>query len=248
MNKVTQAKIVDNESLTDDIFLISLEIPEPIESKPGQFCILRMNERLDPLLGRPFSIFDYEGNIINFLYRVKGKGTEILSKMDKDQNVLLTGPLGRWYPYPEKDFVVIAGGIGLASVYYLMKKFRNRAYFFCGGRSEQEILFYNEVKTFAKEVYISTEYGTTGYRGVVTDLFKEKGLMLNLPVYACGPMVMLKELKRIVQGSSIPCYVAVEERMACGIGACLGCAIETREGLKRVCTDGPIFELKELML
>lgn len=248
MNKFTEAEIISNQLITKDVYLVSVQPSFPLRAFPGQFCIIRVNQRLDPFLGRPFSIFDLNEKVIKFLYRVKGKGTVTLSKMKKGETVSITGPLGRWYPYPEGEFVIIAGGIGLASVYYLMRKFPKKAYLFYGIRSEKEILFYKELKKLAKKVYISTENGTAGYRGVVTDLFKEKGLSLNLPVYACGPMIMLEELKKIIEETNLSCYVAVEERMGCGIGACLGCVIKTNEGFKRVCTDGPIFELREIQL
>lgn len=248
MNKIFKSTIISNEALTEEIYLISCEVPDDIETKPGQFCILRLNQRLDPLLGRPFSIFDHTPGEIKFLYRVKGKGTKIMSKLKKGDSLTITGPFGRWYPFPEQDFIVIAGGIGLASVYYLIKKFPERAYLFYGVRNEREILFYEELKNLAKEVYISCEENIpSAYKGVVTELFKEKAMELPLPVYACGPMVMLKELKKIIN-PEIPCYVATEERMACGVGACLGCVINTKEGFKRVCTDGPVFEIKELNL
>ncbi|GAB5046682.1 dihydroorotate dehydrogenase electron transfer subunit [Thermodesulfovibrio sp. TK110] len=248
MNKLFKSKIITNEAVTEEIYLISLEFPENIETKPGQFCILRINERLDPLLGRPFSIFDHLPGEIKFLYRVKGKGTRILSSLKKGELLTITGPFGRGYPFPHGDFIVIAGGIGLASVYYLIKKFPKKAHLFYGVRNEKEILFYEELKEFAKHVYISTEKETSHtYRGVVTELFKEKGKNLSLPIYACGPMIMLKELKKIVKEEQ-PCYIATEERMACGVGACLGCVIRTKQGFKRVCTDGPVFEIKELLL
>lgn len=248
MNKLFKSKVIINEALTEEIYLISLEIPDNIEIKPGQFCIIRVNQRLDPFLGRPFSVFDHEKGQIKFLYRLKGKGTNILSKLKKGDSINLTGPFGRWYPFPQEDFIVIAGGIGVASVYYLMKRFPQRAYLFYGVRNEKEIIFYEELKKLSKQLYISTEKETPyTYKGVVTEIFKEKGMNLSLPIYACGPMLMLKELKKIIK-ENIPCYVATEERMACGIGACLGCVIKTREHFKRVCTDGPVFEIKELVL
>lgn len=248
MNKLYQSKILRNEALTEDIYLISLRMPEKIESKPGQFCILRINSRFDPLLGRPFSIFDYEDNELRFLYRIKGKGTKILSKLKEGDDVSVIGPLGRWYPFPDGDFTVVVGGIGLASVYYLIKRFPGRSYLFYGVRTKKEILFYEELKKITKKFYISTENGVSGYRGVVTDLFKEKGLSLKLPVYCCGPMIMLGEFKKTINTEQTPCYVAVEQRMACGLGACLGCVIPTKQGLKRVCIDGPIFKIDELGL
>lgn len=248
MNKILQGKTIKNQALTEGVYLISLKIPLSTEAKPGQFFILRMNERHDPLLGRPFSIFDLEGDMLSFLYRVKGKGTKILSNLREGEEIQLTGPFGKWYPFPKDEYVVIAGGIGIASVFYLMKKFPHKAYLFYGAREQREIFFYKELKKLAKDVCISTECGSVDYKGVVTEAFKERGINLNLPIYACGPMIMIKELKNLLKDRDTPCYVAVEERMACGLGACLGCVIETNDGLKRVCTEGPVFNLNELKL
>jgi dihydroorotate dehydrogenase electron transfer subunit len=248
LNRLTEAEIISNKPLTEEVYLLCLKTPNNIKSKPGQFFILRTNKRLDPLLGRPFSAFDIEENTIKFLYRVKGKGTLILSKLKKGDRINLSGPFGRWYPYPENDFIVIAGGIGIASVFYLIKNFPDKAILFYGAREKKEIFFPEKLKLLTKKLYIATECGSLNYKGLITDLFKEKGLKLQLPIYACGPMPMIKELKKIIQNTSIPCYVAVEERMACGVGACLGCVIETKEGLKRVCTEGPVFEIGELKL
>lgn len=248
MNRLFKGQVIENIPLTENVYLISIKAPFRLEAKPGQFFIIRVNQRLDPLLGRPFSIFDLEEETVKFLYRVKGKGTKILSKSAKGEELKLTGPLGRWYPFPKDEFIVIAGGIGIASVFYLIKKFPNRAYLFYGAREKNEIFFNEELKNLSKKTFISTECGFMDYKGLVTEVFKEYGLHLNLPIYACGPMVMLGELKKLLTDRPLPCYVAVEERMACGIGACLGCAIETKDGYRRVCTDGPVFPIGDLKL
>lgn len=248
MNKIHKAQVIKNLRLNDNVSFLSLKISSEIEVKPGQFFLLKTNLRFDPLLGRPLSVFNFESGILDFLYRIKGKGTKILSTLKVGEEIQINGPFGRWYPFPESEYVVIAGGIGIASLFYLIKKFPKRAYLFYGARERGEVFFYNELKDLSKELCISTECGSFDYRGVVTEAFKERGLELNLPIYACGPMAMIGELKRIISDKQIPCYVAVEERMACGIGACLGCVIETEEGFKRVCTEGPVFNIKELKI
>lgn len=248
MNKIFKGQIIKNQALTENVYSLSLKIPVKIDAKPGQFFLLRVNNRFDPLLGRPFSIFNLEEDKLDFLYRVKGKGTKILSSIHEGEEIQLTGPFGKWYPFPKDEYIVIAGGIGIASVFYLMKKFPHKAFLFYGAREQREIFFYEELKKLAKDVCISTECGSVDYKGVVTEAFKERGINLNLPIYACGPMVMIKELKNLLKEREIPCYVAVEERMACGLGACLGCVIETKDGLKRVCTEGPVFPIDDLKL
>lgn len=249
MNKIFKGQIIKNQAFAENVYLISLNLSSRIDAKPGQFFILRVNDRFDPLLGRPFSVFDLEDNKLSFLYRVKGKGTKILSNLPEGEKIQITGPFGKWYPFPKDDYVVIAGGIGIASVFYLMKKFPKKAYLFYGAREKSEILFFEKLKELANYIYISTECGSADYKGIVTEAFKEKGMHLNFPIYACGPMVMIKELKNLLKNKKeIPCFVAVEERMACGLGACLGCVIETKDGLKRVCTEGPVFPINDLKL
>lgn len=248
MNKIHKAQVIKNQQLNDNVSFLSLKISSEIDVKPGQFFLLRANLRLDPLLGRPFSVFNFENGVLDFLYRIKGKGTRILSKLQIGEEIQITGPFGRWYPFPENDYIVIAGGIGIASVFYLMRKFPQRAYLFYGVRESKEVFFYDELKEISKELCISTECGSFDYRGVVTEAFREKGLKLKLPIYACGPMAMIGELKKIISDENIPCHVAVEERMACGLGACLGCVIDTNEGFKRVCTEGPVFNIRELKI
>lgn len=248
MNKVFLAEVLENQPLSDTVYLISLRTPFQVEAKAGQFFILRIDQRFDPLLGRPFSIFDIEGDVLKFLYRVRGRGTTLLSQIKATSKLWIHGPFGRWYPFPKDEFVVLAGGIGLGSVFYLIKRFPGKAHLFYGAKEKKEIFFIDELKGLSKTVYFTTECGSIDYRGVVTDLFNEKGLHLELPVYCCGPMAMISELKKILSKKSQPCYVAVEERMACGVGACLGCVVATEGGYKRVCTDGPVFEIRELRL
>jgi 2-polyprenylphenol hydroxylase and related flavodoxin oxidoreductases len=141
LNRLTEAEIISNKPLTEEVYLLCLKTPNNIKSKPGQFFILRTNKRLDPLLGRPLSAFDIKENTIKFLYRVKGKGTLILSKLKKGDRINLSGPFGRWYPYPENDFIVIAGGIGIASVFYLIKNFPYKAILFYGAREKKRNFF-----------------------------------------------------------------------------------------------------------
>lgn len=248
MNKIFKAEVLENQPLSESVYLITLKAPFSLEAKPGQFFILQLDQRFDPLLGRPFSIFDLQGDILKFLYRVKGKGTALLSQTKPSEILKVHGPFGRWYPFPKDEFIVVAGGIGLGSVFYLLKKFPKKAHFFYGARERAEVFFLDELREITKSLYITTECGSMEYRGVVTELFKERGLHLNLPIYSCGPMVMLRELKNLIKNKAQPCYVAAEERMACGVGACLGCVIKTKNGYKRVCTDGPVFEIGELEL
>jgi dihydroorotate dehydrogenase electron transfer subunit len=225
---------------------------------------------------------------LRFLYRIRGKGTLSLSRLKSGDIINVIGPLGNSYPEPHGDFIAVAGGIGIASLFPLLEKCKNRAYLFYGARNREELVMLNEVnpvrssvsngvKALSKEIFIATDDGSEGQKGLVTDLLKDffdasqippfppllKG---GLPIYACGSTPMLKELSKLVTRYSLPakCYVSLEEHMACGVGACLGCVTKVRRqasGVKRqasvvkksdwiyerVCKEGPVFEIEDIV-
>jgi dihydroorotate dehydrogenase electron transfer subunit len=260
--------------------------------------MLQAGDTYDPLLKRPFSIFKTEQQssraaeqhdmgmvALSFLYRVRGKGTLSLSHLKSGDIINVIGPLGNSYPEPYGDFIAVAGGIGIASLFPLLEKYKNRAYLFYGARNREELVILNEVKALSKEIFIATDDGSEGQKGLVTDLLKNffdasqispfppllKGGEGGLPIYACGPTPMLKELSKVVaeypssllpldkgRMGGVKCYVSLEEHMACGVGACLGCAVKVRIQnteyrsqnnwtYKRVCKEGPVFEIEDIV-
>lgn len=249
-NKYFKADVIGNISLNEHFKLLSLsplsfvKIPEP-----GQFFMLQAGSTYDPLLKRPFSIFGYEDNILKFLYRIRGKGTQAIANLKNGDTINLIGPLGNCYPEPQGDFIAVAGGIGIASLLPFLKRFKNRAYFFYGARNKKELVMLNETRVLSKEVFIATDDGSEGQKGFVTEILKNSLLITHylLPIYACGPNSMLNELAGIAADKGIKCYVSLEEHMACGVGACLGCVIKTVSGYKRVCKEGSIFDIKDIL-
>lgn len=210
----------------------------------------------DPLLKRPFSIFRRRSKGLEILYRVKGRGTMLMRDMKKGSPVSVLGPLGNSYPMPGKGRtpLIIAGGIGIASLFFLAHRFAKsgkKAHIYYGVRNEGELLMLDELKRFGKRLYISTDDGSCGEKGCVTDMLGDflSGVETgpDYEIYACGPRAMLAALSGVVKDLGIPAYVSMEENMACGIGACLGCVVKTVNGHKRVCKEGPVFKMEEII-
>ncbi len=218
---------------------------------PGQFFMVGLPGRLDPLLKRPFGLFRHEDGLLSFMYRVSGKGTLIMSGLVPGDTVEILGPLGNHYPLPEGKYrirkpLLVAGGTGVASLLPLLRELKKNSIFVYGGRNRDELLCIDEVRGLAGEFIAATQDGSEGVRGtavdVVTDLIRGRdkdGFLL----YACGPAGMLKSL----QGLGLQGYCAMEENMACGTGVCLGCAVKTSTGYKRACTEGPVFDINEVV-
>ncbi len=270
MSKYFKAKTVDNISLNKHFRLLNLSPLSDIDiPQPGQFYMLQTGDTCDPLLKRPFSIFRHEENSLSFLYRIRGKGTLSLSRLKSGDIINAIGPLGNSYPVPDGDFIALAGGIGIASLLPLMRKFKERAYLFYGARSKEELVMMDEAKAVSKESFITTDDGSEGKKGLITDSLMKffNSLPIThhpLPLYACGPTPMLRELYRIIKSKIqnpksqiIECYVSMEEYMACGVGVCLGCVVKVRSQepvdssqkwiYKRVCKEGPVFDIKDII-
>lgn len=220
--------------------------------------MLQTGSTFDPLLKRPFSIFYCSDKEISFLYRIRGKGTLSLSTLKRGDVINVIGPLGNGYLQPEDDFIAVAGGIGIASLYSLLKNNPKKAYLFYGARNRDELVMLDELKSLSKEMFITTDDGSEGKRGLITDVLKlflkNESKRRILSIYACGPNPMLKELHRIIKGVDVKCYVSLEEYMACGIGACIGCVIKVRTDVegqkwtyKRVCKEGPVFDIRDIV-
>ena len=253
MNRLFDAQIVDNVLVSGSFKILSARPLSDIHSpEPGQFFMLQPARTYDPLLKRPFSLFRCQDGILQFLYRIRGKGTECLSAVKSGDIIQMLGPLGNAYPAPEGDFIVLSGGIGIASLFMLLEKYNKRANLFCGARNCDELLMLDEAKALAKDVCITTDDGTACRKGLITEPFKDfiesKSFAKNpLPIYSCGPIPMLRELADIVAGRGLICYASLEEVMACGVGACLGCVTKTTEGYKRVCKEGPVFKIEDIV-
>lgn len=253
MFRVGNAEILSNEKVADGYF--TMEILAPVIAKiakPGQFLNIKVADGLEPLLRRPISIYDAdaESGKLKILYFKKGRGTEILSQQKKGSTLDITGPHGNTFPI-QKDFkniLLVGGGFGTAPLSFLAKENTDKNIFVAIGARTKEFVFC--VKDFEKigaKVEINTEDGSLGEKGLVT-LSVQKVIDENKidAVYVVGPVPMMKAVAKIVEEKNIPCFVSMEERMACGVGTCFGCVCKTKKGYETVCSDGPVFDSREL--
>lgn len=262
-----KAEIIKNQELQPGTYYqLSLKTTGIVHlAKPGQFVHIKVSQGVIPLLRRPFSIHRVIRQNIEILYKVKGKGTETLSQRKRGEFLDLIGPLGNGYKLPDKGtkVVLVAGGVGVASLYFLAEELTRRSLPFTiliGGKKAEDILCGDIFKKLGGEIKISVEDGSLGRKGLVTDLLEREILQLTLQndfvafnsqpptvIYACGPMKMLKEVAKIARRHRSSCQVSLEEHMACGVGACQGCVVRTKDSHKRVCKDGPIFNSEEIV-
>ncbi len=249
--------IIKNIPITKDIYKISFKSPDiALNSSPGQFLQLRITENLDPFLRRPFSIsrVDKKRGIIDILYKVIGRGTELMTHSKNNNLIDVVGPLGNSFDI-EGDFqkaLIVAGGIGCAPVFYLIdeliEKNKNIKLIF-GSKTRKQLIDFNEYGNKI-DVSICTEDGSCGTKGLVTDIILKEipDSSGSVQGFACGPNPMYKVIQDLFSVSkSIPWQVSMESRMACGTGVCQGCAIKMKtNGYKLVCSQGPVFNLKDI--
>ena len=228
--------------------------------KPGQFVMLRFPNCIDPLLRRPFGVYRIIDEGIEILYKVVGKGTTLMTGLRPEDMVDMLGPLGNGFSLDsgKKDIVMLAGGIGIAPFYLSVVSGQRsgvRQKLLFGGRGKDDLPGLEDFKKLGIEMKISTQDGSIGEKGLVTELLKpEIRNPKSTIIYTCGPKGMLKEVARIALNLDAPCYVSLDNVMACGIGACLGCAVKVRsqesgvrdQGYKMVCKDGPVFDAREI--
>jgi len=264
LSKYIKAEITENTPLNKNHNLLVLSSSAmPKNHVPGQFYMIGTSASYDPLLKRPLSILretssDKNSGELRFLYRIKGKGTLMLKGMKKGEILNLLGPLGNGYPLSHKDLtpVLIAGGIGIASLFPLAEKLGKKACLIYGGRTKDELIMMDELKDIPKELIISTDDGSLGEKGTVINALNNflsyqpssaSGGISHQLIYACGPTPMLKAISEFATQKGIKGYISVEENMACGVGACLGCTVKTKKGYKRVCKEGPVFPIGEIV-
>jgi len=251
---IVNSQVEDIIEIQKDIFIQKIYSPEIARQiQPGQFLNIRVSETVTPLLRRPFSICDVDGDYIFIMFNIFGEGTKILSHKHKGDVVDILGPLGNGFNLSD-DFetaVIIAGGLGAAPFPYLTRKLKTKSeiFSFIGGRTKNDVITFNllNVKT-------ATEDGSSGFKGNVVQLFEENLSSLKnkrLKVFGCGPNAMLRALKEVCITNNINCEVSTECAMACGFGICQGCPIESTEQSDKyllVCKDGPVFNVKDVII
>jgi dihydroorotate dehydrogenase electron transfer subunit len=262
-------EITNNEEISKNCFLMQVALPDTVpEPLPGQFVMVRIAGLIEPFLGRPISIYSFTRGrsscAIELLYRVAGRGTEILAGLIKGSQLEVHGPLGGGFEiFPEKKKIVfIAGGIGAAPLSLLAEHLcrhvcwpQEAMTFYLGAQTETEIVGQDKLGKLCYDIRVCTDDGTRGQKSLVTHAF-QKDMKEYSPgetaIYACGPKNMMKALALLLKGRRFICQVSLEERMACGTGACMGCAVAVKDkkgalAYKRVCSDGPVFNINDVI-
>ena len=265
MAQLVQGEITGHRERAPGVFMLEFNAPSlALAARPGQFLHIRCSEGNDPLLRRPISIHavDRDRGRVNILFQVVGRGTALLARQ-KTGLIDVIGPLGRGFTTDSQDLggagniAVVGGGIGAAPLFFLLQELAHcgdpaRVRVLLGARSANQILIDADIQNLGYNIELATDDGSTGHRGLVTEL-----LLKLLPggvsyVYACGPVPMLKSVCSLLSAYGIPGEVSLEERMACGVGACLSCACQVKtEGggahYRRACVDGPVFPAGEVV-
>jgi dihydroorotate dehydrogenase electron transfer subunit len=257
--------ILHHKKIGPNYFRMGLHCPELGRSaKPGQFVMVRLPNAVVPFLRRPFSVHrpvmkgqNVEG--FEILYKVVGQGTQVMSEMKVGEVLDVVGPLGRGFSRPKgvKRVFLVAGGVGVASLYYLAHAFSaersKEMTIFLGGCSAVDILCEKEFRAMGAHIRITTEDCSLGEIGLVTPVVEKVMAHDGKPdiIYACGPQPMLKAVGDIAAAHLVPCQLSLEASMACGFGVCLGCAVEKADGTGEyfhVCKEGPVFDSRDVLL
>jgi dihydroorotate dehydrogenase electron transfer subunit len=249
-------QIISNERDTDLYFRLVARATQiaPLV-QPGQFAHVRILPLKHALLRRPFSIFQVSGNTLFILYKTIGQGTEVLSRMQPGEELNMIGPLGRGFTVPQPGGEVpllVAGGYGMAALYLLAQRSQQKGIAFFGGRRRVDILCEEEFRALGWEVRVTTEDGSYGEKGLVTQalLMELKRRTAGRKLFACGPTPMLKAVGQLATEFDLPAELSLDEHMGCGIGVCLTCVVPIKTGdgweYQRTCTDGPVFDSKQV--
>lgn len=251
--------IVGNKLIAQDIFMITLE--GDLVSKmtqPGQFLHLKVGKGIDPLLRRPISICDVDlaQQKLTMIYRAEGMGTQLLAQIVPGDEMDVLGPLGQGFPIDQRKkgdkVILVGGGVGVPPLYYLSKELRKReveVVHVLGFLGKDNVFLEQEFAGLG-ETHVTTVDGTMGTQGFVTDVLDQWPVQQWDAMYSCGPTPMLKAMADRFEGQP-EAYLSLEQRMGCGIGACLACVCHTPESetsYKKVCSDGPVFKVGEVIL
>ena len=237
--------VTDLQWLGEDLVSLTFEAPQMArEARPGQFVNIKCGEGL--LLRRPISICDVEADRINVVFQVKGEGTRWLSQCQAGETLDVLGPLGNGFPIPEGRVLVVGGGIGVPPMLYTARRAQG-ADACVGFRSAKQAILLDQLEQVCGAVLVASDDGSIGAHGFV-DAQVRAALSARhyAAVLACGPRPMLKSAAAAAADFDTPCFVSMEERMGCGLGACLVCACSVGGHYRHVCKDGPVFDAKEV--
>ena len=239
--------------LSEGIYEMYLKTGAAEYAKPGQFVMVYPSDA-STILPRPISICEVCEDTLRLVYRVQGKGTREFSLYKEGESVKVLGPIGNGFPVEEgrgKKSILIGGGIGVPPILELAKALKGEDTTILVGYRNSDMFLTEDFKKQAP-LEVATEDGSVGVKGNVMDVIREKNLKCDV-IFACGPMPMLRAIKKYAEETGIKAYISLEERMACGVGACLGCVCKTTKkdehshvNNARVCTEGPVFEAREV--
>jgi dihydroorotate dehydrogenase electron transfer subunit len=268
--KIETAIVIDNREIAKSIFRMKLQCPWiAARTRPGQFLTVKVNDAgTDPLLRIPLGIHRTEKGCLYLLYKAVGQATDILKTMKKSDELDVMGPLGNGFNSPKAltkglEAVLVAGGYGVSPLYCLAETLLSnkvKVTIFIGARDKLGIVCDKELKKLGATVKITTDDGSCGLKGCVTDALSKYLRRQNpedriqktesrkgVRVFACGPEPMLRAVAGLAGELGIKAQVSLDEYMACGVGACRGCAVKTVNGIKLACTDGPVFDARDVI-
>jgi dihydroorotate dehydrogenase electron transfer subunit len=256
-------EILSNRRDTDLYFRLVVRAPQIApQVQPGQFVHVRIPPLREALLRRPFSIFQAQGDTLSILYKSVGKGTDVLSKMLPGERLSMIGPLGHGFTVPKPGGeipLLVAGGYGMAAMYLLAERSPEKGTVFVGGRKRTDILCEEEFRALGWDVKATTDDGSYGERGLVTQpliaklrqIAQEGSQARGHKLFACGPTPMLEAVGKLSTEYNLPAELSMDEHMCCGIGVCLACVIpiQSNDGweYQRTCTEGPVFDARRIL-
>jgi len=250
-----QGEVIKNLPLSQNVYLLKVKTDLDIifSFNPGQFVKIKINERIDPLIPRPFTIHDVKKNSFYVLYQVVGKGTKALSLVQPGNKIEFLGPLGKPFPKLE-NYVICAGGIGIAGFIYLLESIKRKTHpyvlpkkIFYGARTAEDLVCYPFLEGIGTKVEIATEDGSQGYKGLITEPLIKYLEKNKVDVLACGPLPMLKAVAKIAQSFGVKAYLTMETFLSCGTGFCKGCVIPLKNGnYAHLCIEGPTLLAEEI--
>ncbi|MBF0619308.1 MAG: dihydroorotate dehydrogenase electron transfer subunit [Candidatus Omnitrophica bacterium] len=235
-------------------FCLTLDAPALAKQvKPGQFIHIKVSDGFEPLFRRPFSVYRAQKGRVEIFFEPVGRGSKFLAEKKKGDTLDVLGPLGKPFTLPGKNVkqvVFIAGGIGVAPFMMFsdrLKGHKAEKILLYGGRTKAHTFAMNEFKKNGVKTFVATDDGSVGIQGRVSELFPKIDIASTTMMYACGPKPMMKAVAEFAKEKGLRGEASMEEIMACGLGACLGCSIPTTKGYRTVCHDGPVFNLEELI-
>ena len=242
-------QIAAREKIADDIFAVTVGWKESAAVRPGQFIHIKCG---DLLLRRPISICSVSDGTLKFVFEVKGEGTSRLSQYRTGEVLDILGPLGNGFTLPQGRVITVGGGIGVPPMLHAAESHKYPVTAILGFRDKSRVILKAEFEPVCDEVFVTTDDSSFGIRGPVTGPLEELlKADAEATVLACGPRAMLSAVAQVCEKYGAPCQVSLEERMGCGVGACLVCACEMRidgeEHMQRVCKDGPVFNAREVV-